>query len=254
VLPKLSIVIPARNEALVFEATLLALVGSLSHEAIPYELVFVDDHSTDATQSILDKLKAKWSTLRPLKNPGRPGFGRAVRAGIDASDGEIVAIFMADGSDLPEDLVRFYRRIQETGVDCIFGSRFIPEGKTVGYPWIKWILNRGANLFIRLLFGITYNDVTNAFKMYRRTTLNGLKPFLSYHFNLTVELPLKAIIRGYSYEVLPNTWINRKAGVSKLKIKEMGSRYLFIVLYCFIEKWLSHGDYRQAREGKGDGR
>jgi dolichol-phosphate mannosyltransferase len=66
---------------------------------------------------------------------------------------------------------------------------------------------------------------------------------LSQHFNLTVELPLKAIVRGYSYTVVPSDWINRKVGTSKLKIQEMGSRYLFIVLYCLIEKWLSKGDY-----------
>jgi dolichol-phosphate mannosyltransferase len=250
VLPKLSIVIPARDEALVLEGTLTALSALLTSENIPHELVFVDDYSTDATQFLLSQLKANLPSLRFVRNPGRPGFGRAVRAGIEAAEGEFVAIYMADASDLPEDVVRFYRRMVETNVDCVFGSRFIAGGKTVGYPVIKLVLNRCANIFIRVLFNLSYNDVTNAFKMYRRSTLAGLKPILSYHFNLTVELPLKAIIRGYSYEVLPNTWINRKAGVSKLKIKEMGSRYLFIVLYCFIEKWLSRGDYRSRRSPK----
>ncbi len=66
------------------------------------------------------------------------------------------------------------------------------------------------------------------------------------HFNLTVELPLKTVVRRYSYTWLPNTWINRKSGESKLKIKEMGSRYLFIVLYCLIEKYLTYGDYRKV--------
>jgi dolichol-phosphate mannosyltransferase len=103
-----------------------------------------------------------------------------------------------------------------------------------------------ANHLIRVLFGLRYN-ITNAFKLYRRPVIEGLKPFLSPHFNLTVELPLKAIVRDYSYEVVPNEWINRKSGVSKLRIQEMGSRYLFIVLYCLIEKWLSRGDYRRHR-------
>ncbi len=101
------------------------------------------------------------------------------------------------------------------------------------------------NNFIRLAFGFRYNDVTNAFKLYRRHVILGVKPFLSPHFNLTVEIPLKAIVRGYSYCVAPNDWINRATGESKLKIKEMGSRYLFIILYCLIEKWLSRGDYRR---------
>jgi len=94
-----------------------------------------------------------------------------------------------------------------------------------------------------MLFGLKYNDVTNAFKMYHANVIPGLKPFLSHHFNLTVELPLKAIIRGYRYTVPPNCWRNRENDESKLRIKEMGSRYMFILIYCFIEKWLSCGDY-----------
>jgi dolichol-phosphate mannosyltransferase len=112
----------------------------------------------------------------------------------------------------------------------------------------KLILNRAGNTFIRILFGLRYDDITNAFKLYRREVIDGLKPLLSHHFNLTVELPLKAIVRGYTYAVVPNTWINRNTGVSKLKIKEMGSRYLFIIFYCFIEKWLSRGDYHKVKK------
>ena len=120
-------------------------------------------------------------------------------------------------------------------------------GRTVGYPRPKLVLNRVANMLIRIAFGLRFDDVTNAFKLYSRDAIEGMKPFLSHHFNLTVELPLKAIVRGYSYAVVPNYWINRKVGVSKLRIQEMGSRYLFIVIYCFIEKWLSKKDYHRER-------
>ena len=104
-------------------------------------------------------------------------------------------------------------------------------------------MNRIFNTIIQVSVGIRYNDATNAFKMYRKNTINGLKPFLAPHFNLTIELPLKAIIRGYSYGVLPNSWRNRKAGKSNLKIKEMGSRYFFILLYILIEKFFSRNDF-----------
>jgi dolichol-phosphate mannosyltransferase len=93
-----------------------------------------------------------------------------------------------------------------------------------------------------------YNDVTNAFKLYRRTVIAGLQPLLAYHFNLTVELPLKSIVRGYSYAVLPTAWSDRTEGVSKFKIKEMGSRYLFIVFYCYLEKYLTREDYRRRSD------
>jgi dolichol-phosphate mannosyltransferase len=91
---------------------------------------------------------------------------------------------------------------------------------------------------------LRYNDVTNAFKLYRRSAIAGAQPLLSHHFNLTVELPLKCIIRGYRYAVLANSWKNRERGISKLRIKEMGSRYLFVILYCWLERTLSRGDYR----------
>jgi dolichol-phosphate mannosyltransferase len=151
---------------------------------------------------------------------------------------------MADASDSPADLVLFYRTLLLENVDCVFGSRFSKGGSTTDYPWPKLVLNRLANQFIRVLFHLPYNDVTNAFKLYRKEVIQGIQPILSHHFNLTVELPLKAIIRGYSYRIVPNSWINRKTGESKLKIKEMGARYLFVVLYCLLEMWLSMGDYR----------
>jgi len=154
---------------------------------------------------------------------------------------------MADGSDAPEDLVRYYRKLEE-GYDCVFGSRFMPGGKTIGYPWHKRVLNRLANYFVAILFGLRFYDTTNAFKCYRRRVIEGLQPLISPHFNLTVEMPLKAIIRGYSHAVIPITWRNRTAGLSKLKIKEMGSRYLFIVLYLWLEKHLSRGDYHKGNQ------
>ncbi|MBI4689937.1 MAG: glycosyltransferase family 2 protein [Nitrospirae bacterium] len=186
-------------------------------------------------------------TLNYINKTPPTGCGLTVRCGLDNFKGDCVAIMMADGSDSPIDLVAFYRKMQEGGYDAVFGSRFINGGIVVNYPGLKLILNRLANIFIKLVFGLRYNDVTNAFKLYRRETINGLRPFLAPHFNLTVELPLKVIVRKYSYTWLPNRWQNRKSGVSKLKIKEMGSRYLFIVLYCLIEKYFSRGDYLASK-------
>jgi hypothetical protein len=128
-----------------------------------------------------------------------------------------------------------------------FGSRFMRGSRVVDYPRFKLAINRLANLFIRILFRIPLNDTTNAFKCYSREAIDGLRPLLSHHFNLTVELPLKAVIRGFSYTVIPIGWRNRTEGVSKLKLQEMGSRYLFIVLYLWLEKHLAKGDYHQRK-------
>jgi dolichol-phosphate mannosyltransferase len=220
-------------------------------EGIDHEILVINDASTDRTEEILRQLHVELGTVRYINNAPPHGFGFAVRLGLERFEGDAVALYMADASDRPEDLVRFYRAMLASGVDCVFGSRFIRGGRTYDYPRLKLVLNRAANTFVQLLFGLRYNDVTNAFKLYRREVIAGAKPLLSHHFNLTVELPLKAIVRGFSYQVLPNDWTNRKAGKSKLNIEEMGSRYLFIVLYCFIEKWLSKGDYRR-REVRPD--
>lgn len=242
---KLSVVIPAYNEEGCIEGTVRGLHERLRAEKIPHEIVVANDSSKDSTQTILDRLAKEIPELKPVFNQGPNGFGMAVRKGLEHFTGEAVAVYMADASDRPEDLVRFYRVMIEKNVECVFGSRFHRQSRVVDYPWPKLFLNRMANNVIRFLFGIRYNDVTNAFKLYRANVIAGVKPFLSPHFNLTVEIPLKAIVRGYSYAVVPNDWINRKAGDSKFKIKETGSRYLFIVLYCLIEKWLSQGDYRK---------
>jgi dolichol-phosphate mannosyltransferase len=185
--------------------------------------------------------------VRCVNNDPPNGFGFAVRRGLADFRGDVVATFMADGSDEPADLVTFYRKLEE-GYDCVFGSRFARGGRMVGYPLLKLVLNRLGNKFIQLLFRIPCDDISNAFKMYRRTVIAGIQPLLAQQFNLTVELPLKSIVRGYRYAVVPNTWINRKRGVSKFKIKEMGSRYFFIVLYCFLEKTLGHRDLRTSAQ------
>lgn len=239
---KLSLVIPAQNEEGSIAKTVEALARALAAESIPFEMILVDDGSTDGTAARVRELARKYPQVRLIENRGRHGFGIAVRTGLEEFQGDAVAIVMADGSDSPSDLVRYYRKLEE-GYDCVFGSRFIRGGKVYDYPIHKLVLNRLANRFIGLLFGFRFNDTTNAFKCYRRQVIQGMQPLIAPHFNLTVEMPLKAIVRGFSYAVVPNSWTNRKTGASKLKIKEMGSRYLFIVLYLWLEKHLARGDY-----------
>jgi dolichol-phosphate mannosyltransferase len=242
---KLSIVVPAHNEAEVIEPTLRNIVAELAKHEIDYELLVVDDASKDGTADVVARVAADDERVRCLRNPNPNGFGYAVRAGLDAFSGDAVAIMMADGSDDPGDLVLYFR-VLEAGYDCAFGSRFMPGATVTNYPRYKLWMNRIVNLGIRMLFQHGYNDTTNAFKAYRREVIEQTGPFLSPHFNLTVELPLKAIVRGYSYAIVPTSWRDRTAGESKLALKEMGSRYLFIVLYVFLERHLSRGDYRRA--------
>jgi dolichol-phosphate mannosyltransferase len=242
---KLSIVIPAYNEAESIGETIEELVSVLSQKPIDYEILVVNDNSKDNTLEVLEALKLKYNSLNYVTNNGPNGFGYAVRYGLERFTGDCVAVMMADLSDSPYDLLKFYETMVAGNYDCVFGSRFMKGGKTIDYPAVKKIINRVANAIIRLVMNIKYNDTTNAFKLYKRHTIEGVKPFLSPHFNLTIELPLKAIIRGFSFAVVPNSWTNRKYGESKLKIREMGSRYFFILMYCFIEKYFSRGDFEK---------
>jgi len=239
-----SVVIPARDEQDSLPHTVADIHETFAREGVPHEIVVVDDGSRDRTWVVLQELKAKIPTLAPVQNPGPHGFGRAVIYGLNHIKGDACAIMMADASDSPGDAVRYWRLLNE-GWDCAFGSRFVKGGEVIDYPRVKLLVNRLANFLVRIGFNIELNDTTNAFKAYRRTVIEGCRPFLAPHFNLTVEIPLKAIVRGYTWTVIPISWRNRKYGEAKLKIKEMGSRYFFICAYVWLEKYFSRGDYRK---------
>jgi dolichol-phosphate mannosyltransferase len=241
---KLSVIIPARDEGESIGSTLRLVLDTLRAASVPFEIVVVDDGSRDDTALRVQELSRRNEEVILVRNTGRHGFGMAVRTGMQNISGEAVAVMMADASDSPDDLVEYYRKLQE-GWDCVFGSRFMKGGRVIDYPPHKLIINRLANWFIKALFGLRLNDTTNAFKAYRREVIHGIEPLISPHFNLTVEMPLKAIVRGYSYTIVPISWTNRQAGVSKLKLKEMGSRYLFIVMYIWLEHLLARGDYHR---------
>ncbi|HEX7058270.1 MAG TPA: glycosyltransferase family 2 protein [Solirubrobacterales bacterium] len=242
---KLSVVIPAQNEEGSVGKTVEGIVAALEHEEIDYEVLVIDDGSEDRTEEVVNEIATRNPRVRCRPSHfDNKGFGTAIRTGLDLFEGDAVVIAMADASDDPRDLVRYHRLLEE-GWDCAFGSRFVPGGQIHDYPWLKLIINRMANWFIRVLFRHRYNDTTNAFKGYRREVIETIQPLLSKHFNLTVEMPLKAIVRGHTYQVIPISWTNRTSGEAKLAMKEMGSRYLFIVLYVWLEMTLSRGDYRR---------
>ena len=242
----LSIVIPARNEEGCICSTVEHLHVELRLQHVPHEIIVVDDGSTDQTWSLLQDLQKTMPELRPLQNLSEHGFGRAIVYGLDHMQGDAAVIMMADESDDCRDVAVYWRELNK-GYDCVFGSRFIRGGGTIDYPIMKWVLNRLANAFIASLFRIRFNDTTNAFKAYRKTAIDGCRPLIAPHFNLTVELPLKAIVRGYSWTTVPITWRNRRTGLAKLKIREMGSRYFFICMYILLEKYFSRGDYKVAK-------
>ena len=242
----LSIIIPTRDEAANLSGAIPKIIDVLDGEMISFEILVVDDHSRDDTQTVVAALQAREKRVWRVANNYPQGYGFAVRQGLDLYKGDAVVIVMADSSDAPADIVKYYRKLQE-GYDCVFGTRFSKQARLTGYPRHKLVLNRLGNWLIQLLFWLPYGDVTNAFKCYRRTAIDGMQPLISCHFNLTVEMPLKAIVRGYSWCVVPTDWRGRDKGLSKWKIKELGSKYIFIILYVWFEKMLTLGDYQKGK-------
>ena len=229
----LSILIPVRDES----DGLKELYDNLSKNLtkINYEVLIINDFSTDGTLQIAKNLFANSNNFKILDNK-RKGLGGAINLGIKEANGDNIVIMMADQSDDIEDLIKYNNLMCENEYDAVLGSRFLNSSKVENYPRQKYVLNRIFNYFVSLVFWNNYNDYTNAFKIYKKQSLNEIKPLISESFNIFLEIPLKIISRNYNYKIIPINWRGRTKGSSKFEIKELGAKYLFTLIYCFIEK------------------
>jgi len=229
----LSILIPVRNESDNIKD--IKDYYSKNLKDLNYEVLVINDFSQDDTYLKAKDLFSQDKKFRVLDN-NRKGLGGAINLGIKESTGSYVAIMMADQSDDINDLLNYLNLIKDENYDAVLGSRFLKNSKVSQYPIQKLILNRLFNYFVSLIFWNRYNDYTNAFKIYKKQTLIEISPLISESFNIFLELPLKIISRKYKYKIIPINWSGRTKGVSKFKIRELGSKYLFTLIYCFIEK------------------
>jgi dolichol-phosphate mannosyltransferase len=236
----LSVVVPAYNEAAVIGGTVRALIAHLDEQKVEYEIIVVDDASRDGTEAVLRMLEVTAPRLRHVTNPGPHGYGCAVRCGLRHFTGDAVVVVMADGSDSPEDVVAYFRKIQE-GYDCAFGMRFGPGSRVIGYPRFKRLLNRAGNRLIAWLTGSGYTDFTNGFKCFHRDVISGIQPLVGAQFNLTIEMSIKAVLSGARFAVVPNSWIERETGVSKFNVLSVSWMYLLTIAYCLIQHRLARG-------------
>ena len=229
----LSIIVPVRNETDIIHEVFDYFSSNLKN--INYEVLIINDFSNDDTLEKSKSLAIKYTNFKILNNK-KKGLGGAVNLGIREASGDNISIMMADLSDDINDLIKYNELITQNNYDAILGSRFMKESKVKEYPIKKLILNRIFNLFVSLIFFNKYNDFTNAFKIYKKSALIEIMPLISESFNIFLEIPLKIISRDYRYKVISINWVGRKKGKSKFKIKELGAKYLFTLIYCFIEK------------------
>ena len=223
----ISVIIPAYNEEALIKSTIDNIHASLNRHAIIHEIIVIYETSQDNTESVLKNLQKNNSYLTIEKNKGLKGFGNSIQHGIEIALGEYVVLMMGDGCDDPEDLIRFYKKAEE-GYDAVFGNRFMPGGSIIDYPLSKMLLNRLTNFILCFLL--------------------KLKPYVSTHYNITVELPLKILTRGFNFAVLPNSWKNRSGVITGLKVTKLANRYCFSILYCLLEKLLLGLDYKKNED------
>ena len=233
----LSVVIPAYNEEENIKPTVIEIITVLRKEQIPFEIIVVNDNSKDKTPEVVKSIQSENKEVILVNRTPPGGFGRAIRTGLENFSGDIVVIVMADLSDDPLDIVKYYRKIEE-GYDCVYGSRFTQTSIVRDYPTYKLIVNRIINKMIQLIFLTKHNDLTNAFKAYRSYVIKNIAPLHACHFNITIELSLSALIRQYKIATVPINWYGRKWGQSNLKLRAMGRRYLATLIKIWFERLL----------------
>ncbi len=229
----LSIIVPVRNESNIIHDVFDYFFLNLKN--IDYEVLIINDFSNDDTFEKTKVLVSKYSNFKVFDNK-KKGLGGAINLGILKATGKNIAIMMADQSDDINDLIKYNELMNSENYDAVLGSRFTNKSKVIDYPIQKLILNRIFNLFVSVIFWNRFNDYTNAFKIYKKDVLLEIMPLISESFNIFLEIPLKIISRKYKYKTISINWMGRKKGESKFKIKELGSKYLFTLIYCFIEK------------------
>lgn len=234
--PELCVLLPAYNEAKHLPSTLTSIYQVLASTGIAHNILVVNDHSTDESVTVLESLQHQIPTLHYVNNAYGQGFGNTVRYGLDHWQGDVIAIVMADASDSPEDLLRYYQKFCTSQVDCIFGSRFLSGSNVAGYPVQKLFFNRAFNLLVRGLVDWRFNDFTNAFKLYRREVIDTCRPYQSHNFSLTLEIPLKALSKGFTYTTVPISWTQRKYGHSNLNLWRNARAYLAILSQYLLNR------------------
>jgi len=138
-------------------------------------------------------------------------------------------------------VVRYWKKLNE-GYDRVFDSRFMRGGGVIDYPKTKSLLNPLANYFVKVIFRVSLNDMTNAFKAYRKEVIVGYRPLIAPQFNFTIQIPLKAIVRGYPWAAIPIPPAQPQDGNSHVENQGNGKSLSFYCFYVWLEKYFSRGD------------
>ncbi|MFA5049581.1 MAG: glycosyltransferase family 2 protein [Candidatus Micrarchaeia archaeon] len=225
---QLSIIIPTWDEEGNIENTINSIALTLEKDNLAYEILIVDDNSSDKTIEIVNKLSQKNSNIRLIRHQPPRSFGYSIRDGIQLSNGELIVIMMADLSDDPRYLKEMYFKYKE-GNSVIVGSRFLKGSKVDSYPFLKMISNRLFNLAVMVGFFTNINDTSNNFKAFDSRKAKKIK-LECKSFEVGAELMLKMLIKGEKITQIPVSWTDRTKGEAKFKLKNTFLKYFLLFL------------------------
>jgi dolichol-phosphate mannosyltransferase len=225
-----TVVVPVHFEQELIGETLSALEAQLRH---PFTALVVYDLDEDPTVDAVRAGQDRWPHATLLKNARGRGVLGALKTGFDAARTEYVAVFMADMSDDPETVNAMVDKAVE-GYDVVSASRYMTGGSKEGGPWLKTLLSRGAGLSLHLLTRLPTSDATNACRLYRTSFLRSVDLQSDGGFEVTMELTVKAYLRGRPIAEVPATWRDRTAGESKFNFRQWLPKYVRWYAYTVV--------------------
>ncbi len=211
------VVVPTYDEA----ESLPRLIDGLAVHVPDVDVLVVDDASPDGTGLIADRLARTDARVHVLHRAGKQGLGAAYRAGFAwalARDYDVVVEMDADGSHRPQDLPALLERLAHGDVDLVLGSRWVPGGRVVNWPWYRKLISRGGTWYAQRALGLSVADVTGGFRAFRRTSLEALplERVASQGYCFQVDLVRRVVAADQQIAEVPITFIERTRGHSKM--------------------------------------
>lgn len=228
---KVSLVVPAYNEEEVIELFATAALAAMEPG---WELLIVDDGSTDATPGILRRLAGGDPRVGVVTHDRNRGMGAALATGFRQASGDVIVTMDADLSHPFELVPRLVSAC--TRADAAYGSRYVPGGGMEGIPWKRAAVSRVANLGLRVVFGTHVRDLTTGFRAYRAEAVRGL-PLAGTGFETQLEISVRLAAAGRRIAELPLVLAGRAAGASKMRYAKLVPRYGRMVLRLLAVRW-----------------
>jgi dolichol-phosphate mannosyltransferase len=222
------IVLPTYNERENLERAVRAV------REVGYDVLVVDDSSPDGTGELAAELAKADPGVQVLVRPGKLGLGSAYVAGFRCGlerGYELLVEMDADGSHRPEHLAPIVEAAERTG-GMVIGSRYIPGGSVSGWGWNRKFLSWGANVYCRVLLGLSVRDATSGYRCYPRAVLEaiGLDRVVSQGYSFQIEMVYRCLRSGFGVHEVPIHFEDRVAGKSKVSEGEVRKALLAVLL------------------------